>query len=315
MGGILQACVVSLVIAAGLGGPSVPLAWGQASEDALRDEITSKLSAGQTDAAVEQARLAVKQYPRSSPLYQLLGAALFKQGGNEEARKAFGRAIELDHGVPQNYYDLALVNLSDKRYADAATALETFLRLEPENAQAHLLLGRAYHNLNRTGPAFLQFQRALGLAPTLPLLHYHLGYAYQSQGDSKAALAEFLKEIANNPQFYDAYYLAGDINLNQGDLERAEELFRKGISVKPEAYQAHYGLARVMLQSKRTEDAVSELKQALEVAPSKGEIHYALARAYQRMGKRDEAQREFQVCAALHAQSQKTSSGIAGQRP
>jgi len=315
VGGILRACVLWVVVAAGMGGPSAPLAWAQASEEAFRDEISAKLSAGQIDAAVEQAKLAVGKYPRSSPLYQLLGAGLFKQGANEEARKAFGRAIEIDPGVPQNYYDLALVNLSDKRYADTATALETYLRLKPEDAQAHLLLGRAYHNLNRTAPAFQQFQRALALAPTLPLLHYHLGYAYQSQGNSKAALAEFLKEIENNPDFYDAYYLAGDIELNQGDLEYAEGLFRKGIGVKPQGYQARYGLARVMLQTKRSEEAVSELRKALEVAPRRVEIHYALARAYVQMGKREEAQREFQFCAAEHAQSQKRDSGIAGQQP
>ena len=315
MAGSVKICGLAVALAAVLCCGVARRAWAQASEDALRDEIAAKLQAGQTKAAVEQAKVAVEQYPRSPFLYQLLGAGLFKQGVDEEARKAFGRAIELDPSVPQTYFDLALVTLSEKRYGDAAAALETYLHLNPGDARAHMLLGRAYHNLNRTMPAIQQFHRALLLAPSLPLAHYHLGYAYQSQGNSKAALEEFLKEIENNPGFYDSYFLAGDIELNQGHLQRAEELFRKGIGVKPAAYQAHYGLARVMLQNKQPQEAVTELKKALENVPKKVEIHYALARAYQQMGEKDEAQREFQICAGLHEQSQKTNSGIAGRQP
>src|SRR5713101_6605645 len=103
----------------------------QNSEPALTEEIDAKLRAGQVDAALDRARLAVEQYPSSSELEQRLGVALFKKGSNEEARAAFGRAIELDPSVPQNYYNLALVNLSEKQYARAAPSLETFLRLDP----------------------------------------------------------------------------------------------------------------------------------------------------------------------------------------
>lgn len=81
-------------------------ARAQSSEDSLREEIEAKLRTGQLDGAVEQARAAIEHYPRSPLLYQLLGAALFKQGANEEARKAFERAIALDPSVPQTYFDL-----------------------------------------------------------------------------------------------------------------------------------------------------------------------------------------------------------------
>jgi len=163
-------------------------AYAQDSEQSLEDGIRSKVEAGRIDAALDQARLAVGQYPNSSTLCQLLGVALFKKGLNEDARTAFRRAIELDPSIPQNHYNLALVNLSEKQYARAVGSLETFLRLDPDNPEAHLLLGRAYHNLNRTVSAIEQFKKALALAPQLPLAHYHLGYAYQSQGNRKPAL-------------------------------------------------------------------------------------------------------------------------------
>ena len=269
------------------------------SEQALVEQISAKFGAGEIDAALQRARAAVAQYPRSATLHQLLGAALFKKGLNAEARAAFRRAIELDPSVAQNHFNLALVDLSESKYSEAAKSLEAFLRLEPANAQARVLLGRAYHNLNRTLPAIEQFKKALELAPQLPLVHYHLGYAYQSQGNLKAALEEFKREIQSNPAFYEPYWLAGNIELGQGDLDAAEDSFRKGSELRPQAYQGHYGLARVLIARKQFQEAEIELKKAVELSPSGVEVHYALARAYQQMGKKEDAAREYKVVAAL----------------
>jgi tetratricopeptide (TPR) repeat protein len=286
----------------------------QESEKALVEQISLTFEAGQIDAALQRARAAIAQYPRSATLHQLLGAALFKKGLNSEARAAFRRAIELAPNVPQNYFNLALVDLSENKYPDAVKSLEAFLRFEPANAQARVLLGRAYHNLNRTLPAIEQFQKALELAPQLPLIHYHLGYAYQSQGNLKAALEEFRKEIHSNPAFHEPYWLAGNIELGQGDLDAAGDSFRKGIELRPQAYQGHYGLARVLIARKQLQEAEIELKKAVELNPSNVEVHYALARTYQQMGKKADAEREYKVVADIHSRHAGQRSGIAGQQ-
>jgi tetratricopeptide (TPR) repeat protein len=287
----------------------------QGSEESLADQIRANLEAGRLDAALDQARSAVGQYARSSELQQLLGVILFKKGLNEEARGAFRRAIACDPNLPQNYFDLALVDLAEKRYPDAASSLATYLRFDPGNAQAHLLLGRAYHNQNQTMPAIEQFKKALALQPALPLAHYHLGFAFQSLGNLPAALDEYYQEMQINPQFPEAYWLGGNIELEHGNGEAAEKLFREGIRLMPQAYQPHYGLARVYLARKQFADAEAELSTALRAKPDEVEAHYALARLYQQTGKKDAAEREFATCAALHAREQKSRSGIAGATP
>jgi len=302
----------------GLGG-AVPLKAQDSASD-LEGRIEGRIDANQLDEALKLAQLAVGRYPNSSQMRQLLGVVLFKKGANEEAETALRRAIELDPSIPQNYYNLALVNLSEKQYARAVPTLEKYLRLEPLNAQAHVLLGRAYHNLNQTAPAIDQFKKALTIQSQLPLAHYHLGYAYQSQGNLKAALEEFKKEVECNPGFYDSYWLAGNIELRQGNLDTAAEFFRKGIHLKPQAWQAHYGLGRVFATKRQWPEAETELRKALEpgeasaASPDDVEVHYALARLYQQTGRADDAQREFQICKRLNAQRQRAGSGIAGQR-
>ena len=284
------------------------------AEDASAERIRAAIQAGKVDAAIADARQAVAQFPQSSELHQLLGAALFKRGMNAEAREAFRRAIELDSEAPQNYYNLALVELSEKRYAEATRLLETFVKLDPQNALARVMLGRAYHNQNQTIPAIEQFRQALRLAPQLPLVHYHLGYSYQSQGNLSAAVTEYEQEIKLNPGFFEPYYLAGNIQLGRGNLGAAESLFRKGIALRPEAVQAHYGLARVLQERGDLAGAEAELKQVIELKPDHVEAHYALARTYQQLGRKDEAAREFRIVSDLHAREAQRSPGIAGGR-
>ncbi len=288
--------------------------YAQASEAAYEDRIAAELSSGRLEDAIADARRAAALYPRSSAIQQMLGAGLFKKGQKDAARVAFRRAIELDPKIPDNYYDLALLELSDNRLGDAARLLEKYLTLKPDNAQAHLLLGRAEHNLNETIPAIAQFKKALELAPDLPLAHYHLGFAYQSQGDLKPALEEFKKEIEINPTFYDSYWLAGEIELEQGNLDGAAELYRRALALRSGGFEGHYGLARVLMGQKKWTEAEGELQKAVSIRPNNVEAHYALARTYAALGKKDDAAHEFKIVADLHARQPSTGSGIAGQR-
>lgn len=272
--------------------------------DDYQTQIESALAAGRLDAAEALARQATRAYPHSAEAYQLLGVVLFKKQSKDEARQAFQRSIELDSRLPDTYYDMALLELSENKYSEAVKPLETFVRLEPSQAEAHLLLGRAYHNLNRTMPAIAEFKKALELSPRLPLGHYHLGVAYQSQGKLTAALEEYRQEMELNPGFPESYWLAGNIELDRGESTTAEPLFRKAIALKPQAIPAHYGLARVLVAQNRLDAAETELKAVLAADSNDVQAHYTLARLYQRMGRAEDAVREYQVVQALHARSQ-----------
>ncbi|HMD83737.1 MAG TPA: tetratricopeptide repeat protein [Terriglobia bacterium] len=304
LGATLFLCLLCLWAAGGL--------RAQESEDSLADQVTADLAAGRLAAALEKAQIAVGKYPKSSHLQQLRGVVLFKKGMNEDARAAFRHAIAYDPSEPQNYFDLALVDLAEKRYPDASQALETYLHLAPRNAQAHLLLGRAYHNQNQTAPAIEQFKKALALNPALPLAHYHLGFAYQSMGNLPSALEQFYLEIQINPDFPTAHWLAGNIELEHGKLPEAEKQFQEATRLNPQAYQPHYGLARIYAARKQFPEAQAEFRAALKSDPDNVEVHYALARLYQQMGNKDAAAREFTVCATLHTRQEKQLSGIAG---
>jgi superkiller protein 3 len=275
----------------------------ETTESAWVLQVRSALVRNDLQSAIQDARRGIQQYPGSVALYQLLGGALFRSGASQDARAAFQKAIDLAPQEPLNYFNLARVDLSLNRFDDVVMSLTTFLKSDPRDAEAHVLLGRAYHNLNKTLLGIEQFQAGLAIDDRLPLAHFHLGYALLSLGNSEAALVEFRKEMAISPGFDTPHWMAGDIEVGRGNLKAAEDLYRKAVALNPRVFQPHYGLGRVLSRSFRPTEAETEFQTALQYSPGSVETHYALGRLYQQMGKPHEAQKQFQIVSDLHSQA------------
>src|SRR5271154_6697781 len=141
----MRVCGLAAVFALSL---CVLRATAEDTENALAQQIVAALVSNDLDLALSKAKGAVRQYPQSAQMYQLLGGVQFKRGAKEDARAAFQRAIDLAPQDSINYFNLARVELSLDHYAEVVSTLKIFLRSEPQDAAAHVLLGRAYHNLN-----------------------------------------------------------------------------------------------------------------------------------------------------------------------
>jgi len=293
-------CVMVLVFCAL--GSATPLR-AQETKTGLIQQIGWEISTGDIDSALARARQAVQKYPESAILMHLLGVAESKSGMQDKARQSFRKAVRLDPTIPQNYYDLALLDMQDGDYAEATAMLQTYLGVSPQDAKAHLMLGIACRKQNKDQLAIEQLKQAIAASPDLPLAHYNLGKIYASQGGNKAALEEYRKELGINPDFYDVYWSAGNADLAEKDIVSAEALFRRGIEIKPLAYQAYYGLARVFLARNQLPKAESELKTAIALAPQDIEAHSMLAGVYTQMGKTLEAKREELAVETLRNQA------------
>ncbi len=300
------ACATILVFCA-LGW--APRLFSQNTPQDLIQQIGWEIDTGRIDAALAHARQGVEQYPSSSILMHLLGVAESKKGLQDKARQSFLSAIRLDPTIPQNYYDVAVLDLQSNRYAEATTMLETYLRVNPQNGKAHLLLGLAYRTQKQPVLAIAQFKQALALSPDLPMAHYYLGTAYEDQGNPKAALEEFKKELKTNPRFYDAYWQAGNIELTLQDFKAAEAFFRQGISLRPLHYEAYYGLAKLFLARQEFPQAASQLETVIALEPQDIDAHSLLAHVYEKMGKTMDAKREDLVVETLRAGSEVSDAG------
>ncbi len=276
------------------------------SQDTKLDTIQRigwEISTRNYKSALADARQAVQEFPASAVLMHLLAVAESKNGLEDEARKSFQKSINLDPTIPQNYYDVALLDMQTGDYGEATRMLKTFLGIIPRDARAHLMLGIAYRRQGEDALAIRQLKQALAITPGLPLVHYNLGKIYASQGNNDAALDEYRSELGVNPQFYDVYWSAGDAEIAIGKLDAAEALYRRGTEIKPLAYQAYYGLARVYQIRKQLPKAEAELSTVIVLAPDDIEAHSMLEDVYTQMGKTLEAKREELVVETLKSQA------------
>jgi tetratricopeptide (TPR) repeat protein len=85
----------------------------------------------QPEEALRELRLAVSLNPDSEIAHHLLGTALFEQQQLHAAEKEFREALRLN-GSADNHFSLAACLMSQDRYEEALTELETASRLDPD---------------------------------------------------------------------------------------------------------------------------------------------------------------------------------------
>ncbi len=111
--------------------------------------------------------------------------------------------------------------LTAEEWLDVASALETdspeearqayhqVLELDPTNAEAHVNLGRLYHQVKDYPRAQVYYKAAAEHAPDDPIPHFNLGVLLEDLGRRTEAIAAYRRAIARDPEFADAHYNLG----------------------------------------------------------------------------------------------------------
>ena len=277
-----------------------------------RGLLLSDLQIGHLDEARRVGQAAVTKWPKDAQIQHWLGLAYFKKGQDSEALTWLKGSERLSPTEPDVPFDTALVLLSDANYTDAANELEKSIKLDPKSALAHVLLGRAYQNTNRTMQAVQQFQTALRLDPKVSLGHYHLGFAYASLGRNQDAIAEYEKELRRSLKNPSILYQLGHCELEVGDWQRAIDHLKQAAELDPTNSDIPYDLGKAFLLQGDAEHAVLFLRRAIELKPLSPSPHYQLARALEKSGKKDEADQELATFAALKKAQPATGGMAAG---
>ena len=240
------------------------------------------------------ARQASQILGESADAHHLIGISSLALDQLTDAQTSLERALGLK-AHPAYYYDLALVHLKQEHFQQAVTPLERAIQLDPRFPMAHLLLGRAYHNLNRTTSAIQEFQKALELDPLLPSAHYHLGYARKSLGQDARAIIEMENEILNHPDFVLARLELSELYLRAGECEKAARQLEKTLGVQPQNARALYLQAKAWHLLGKNQEALESARLALTLAPKMSEVHYLMAQIYLGLGETDRAEHQLEA--------------------
>ncbi|HEX3987681.1 MAG TPA: tetratricopeptide repeat protein [Acidobacteriaceae bacterium] len=331
--------VVALaVLTAGVPAQNPPTS-GSASVASARDLVAQ----GKLDDALRELDALAAEHPEAAGVERLRGIVDYQQNHMAEAEGDFTRAVEQDPSDLQSMqmrgivlfrmnlpekaipilekahssapianadpnYVLALCYIATGRYDDARHAFAAQYGFAPDSAAAWLFSGRMLFRQELTAQATTAAQRALTLDPRLPLAHRLLGEIALAKGDVPGAIAELEQEQKVNPLDGETYNRMGDAYLRQGQLDRAQQALDRAVLLEPDASGPYILLGKTMLEQHDPVMAALYLKHAEAMDPSNPMTHMLLGRAFAVSGRKDEAQREFQIVEKMQGATGAASS-------
>ena len=262
----------------------------------LQDEITYRIAATVAPELekVEAKRISTK-HPHNLDAwdYYQRGASLlfeFSKQGNDQARKMFLAAIEMDlryskahTGLAYSYHRDLFWNYAD----DRLQWIEWFLQAarnavkhDDTDSSAHLVLGYAYMWDRQYDLAIAAEQRAVTLHPGNAFAHVALGEALDLSGDPRQAIPHMQAGIEmneNDPRIHTFIGALARTWINARDYQQGEYWARKALERRDDYPQAQFYLAASLGHQGRIDEGEAVLKICHHLLPG-----WALAYKHER---------------------------------
>jgi predicted Zn-dependent protease len=342
--------VFSLVIAAGFLCCSTD-SRAQAKATPVQIQFTQALELarhGETGRALEVVTAILAVHPSYVPAWKLKGSLLEDTKHLPDAAEADEKGLKLAPSDPDLLYKVGVYQLVAGDRIRAATLLEHYVRLQPQDADGFYYLAQAYHLLKQDERALGAIRACLKLKPKDPVVWQKYGELLVSSGDAENAFVWLQRAFQANPRLERINLDLGIASLNRMDLQNAETFAHKAVDERPHDISAlqllasvagklsHWpeslalyqriltlnakdadallGLGRCQLELKQYREAINMLQNQLAVDPANILAHYYLSRAYAALGDTVEAQHQAELHQKMVEQTSFASSALGSEQ-
>lgn len=248
------------------------------------------VSQGRLAEAEGQLREALRVRSDIPLLFTELGHVLNHQGKHTDALTCFFRALDLNTGNPDRYYDIGDTYLALNEPSEAVPYLRRAEEANPFNPAVQSDLALAYFRLGRYREAAAAGRAALGYDPAMKAGRTNLGLAYmhlQQYADAEACFRKNLVLIAPT------YFNLGLCQYRQEKYEEARDNFQRAVDLSPGDAEYRDMLANAYLELGRPDEAKAELERAIADDPTHCRAHYDLGVVFSRMNGQDDRAMEL----------------------
>lgn len=291
--------------------------------DARLDRGRLYLAAREFSNAEEEANFILKQQADDVGAYQLLGAALIGEQKPDKALVAFTKVTQLRPKDPSAFVNLALVEISLRRFPDAEQHLKQALTVDPKSTQARIDLANFYRLQNRVPDAEQVLQGGIAQDPQATPLYIELASLLSSEGkqqDAENVLGKLRQQLPNSSAAATAigdYYFARrqtdqalaeyrrglaadsknleikkriqDLYITTGQVQPATALDKELLRQAPKDVFVRIDHGRLLIAEGKAQDAALYLERVVADAAGSPQAHYYLAMAYWQDGKLEQA--------------------------
>jgi len=147
---------------------------------------------------------------------------------------------------------LGVARLHTKVYSKAAESLDDAIRLKPDNSQAYYYLGMTYLFQSMPLEASKAAERAVELDPKSPANHSQAAYAYYLLDDQEKCEVSGKKAIELDENNVAAYKVLGNLYTKQGKTVEADQMFEQAIRANGRLTAANPVVAKRVLPGMTT---------------------------------------------------------------
>jgi tetratricopeptide (TPR) repeat protein len=245
----------------------------------------------------------------TAELHNLLGGVEEKAGNYVAAVNEYEKAAHMDPSE-SNLFDWGSELLVHQTPNPAIAIFSEAVKRYPNSPRLALGLGLALDVRGGYDDAVKALMRGIDLDPSDTRAYYFLSKVYNrapSQVDEVVERFRRFAELRPGDAQATCYYAVSLWKGRRSEtspayLDQVESLLKKAIALDPSSAEAHLQLANLYSQRHKYAEAVPEYQQALRLSPNVPDAHFRLGQAYFQVGKRDLAEKEFQLHKQLYEQ-------------
>ncbi|HKW89256.1 MAG TPA: tetratricopeptide repeat protein [Candidatus Acidoferrales bacterium] len=228
------------------------------------------------------------------------GKAYMKKGAYSSAAIEFRNALKVDPKYVEAYYQLAQADMALRDGNGAYNALESAIEIDPNRPDARLGRAQIYLVVGTKNPDFYSKAEEdanyiLKQDPQNAQAHHLLGSALAAEKKYDAALQEFSTVTKLEPVKASPYMDAGLVQMALQRFPDAEQSFRKAVEVEPKNSQAYVDLANFYRFQKKMPEAEAVLRQGAQNIPNDIKIYLDWAATLAIEGKNTDADATLKV--------------------
>lgn len=218
-------------------------------------------------------------------------ATAFGDGSVETAIRHLEVAIELEPDRAEAHRILGRAYLAADRLDEAARALGTAVRLSPGDERTHLTFADALIQMRRYPEAEQALRQTIEAFPGSGRAHYALGRLHQRQGHYEEALAELGATVTFHPLIglNGIYQTIGAINAARQNFDAAVDAYEKRVGVHPNDADAHQDLGDTYSRLGRHDEALAEFAVVSTLATGRTDAFAAMAQVHLKDGRYEDA--------------------------
>jgi tetratricopeptide (TPR) repeat protein len=259
------------------------------------------LEATKPEEAIAAYHQAAILQPKDPEPHLAAGLIFEKQDKFSDAVEEYKQALALDP-ASDALTGLANIYMRGRRFPEAEEYLRKLVSVHPEQAAAHVQLGRVLAAEGKNEAAIAELQAGANLAPADVSVQRDLAEVYAAAGKNEQAESLYRALLVGHPNDAELHHALGQSLLREKKFAEAQQEFLVTVKLKPDFGQAYGDLAFAAGENKNYPLVIKALDARAKFLPETPITYFLRASAYDHL-------KDFKQAAASYHLFLNTANG------